>query len=162
MTNVLHLQAQPDAPIACDMSSARDTPDKRLAEYHALFERALLRRERRADAVVLWFRADPGMRDTVDDLARREHACCPFLEYRIESAGGEVIWTTINTRTGDERASVDVILHAFHALPDHAGSGLEGYLGRLADDGVNVVESPNGEGFVLRDRAPGTVAQTER
>jgi hypothetical protein len=151
MTTVLHLQAQPDAPIACDMSTAPDTPDERLAEYHALFERALLRRDRRGDAVVFWFRADPGIRETVDDLARREHACCPFFEFRIESVGGEVVWTTINTRTGDERAGVDVILDAFHALPDHAGSDLEGYLGRLADHGVNVVESPNGEGFALRD-----------
>ena len=34
MTNVLHLEAQPEAPIACDMSTARDTPEERLAEYH--------------------------------------------------------------------------------------------------------------------------------
>jgi hypothetical protein len=124
MTTVLHLQAQPAAPIACDMSTAPDTPDERLAEYHALFKRALLRRERRADAVVFWFRADAGIQETVDDLARREHACCPFLEYRIETSGVEVIWTTINTRTGDERASADVILDAFHTLPDHAGTAV--------------------------------------
>jgi len=121
MTTVLHLQAQPDAPIACDMSTARDTPAERLAEYGALFERALLRRDRRADAVVFWFRAVPGTRERIDDLARREHACCPFLEYRIESAGDEVVWTTTNPITGDQRAGVDVILDAFHALPDHAG-----------------------------------------
>ena len=72
MTTVLHLPATPDAPIACDMSTARDTPDERLAEYGALFERALLRRERRADAVVFWFRGDAGTREHVDDLARRE------------------------------------------------------------------------------------------
>jgi len=132
MTSVLHLQARSGAPIACDMSTARDTPDERLAEYHALFERALLRRERSADAVVFWFRADLGTRETVDDLARREHACCPFFEYHIESVGGEVIWTTINRRTGDERAGVDVILDAFHALPDHAGSDRDGDLAAKA------------------------------
>jgi hypothetical protein len=116
MTTVLHLEARPDAPIACDMSSARDTPDERLAEYRELFERALLRRERRVDGVVFSFRADAGTREQVDDLARREHACCPFLDYRVETAGDEVIWTI----TGDGRAGVDVILDAFHALPDHA------------------------------------------
>jgi hypothetical protein len=116
MTTILHLQARPDAPIACDMSSARDTPDERLAEYRELFERALRHRERRADGVAFAFRADAGTREQVDDLARREHACCPFLDYRIETAGDEVIWTI----TGDGRAGVDVILDAFHALPDHA------------------------------------------
>ncbi len=119
MTTVLHLPATPDAPIACDMSTARDTPDERLAEYGALFERALLRRERRADAVVFWFRGDAGTREHVDDLARREHACCAFLEYRVETIGDEVVWTTSSPVAG-----VDVILDAFHDLPSHAGAGL--------------------------------------
>jgi hypothetical protein len=58
-------------PIACDMSAAPDTPEERLADYRRLFERALLRRERRPDGLVLAFRADPGIRAAVDDLARR-------------------------------------------------------------------------------------------
>jgi hypothetical protein len=118
MTNALHLQAQPGTPIVCDMSAADDTPDERLREYGRLFERALLRRERRADAVVLSFRADPDTQRTVADLARREAACCPFLDYRVETVGDEVIWTITNPIAGDERASVDVILDAFHDLPE--------------------------------------------
>lgn len=106
------------------MRTARDTPDERLAEYGALFERALLRRERRADAVVFWFRGDAGTREHVDDLARREHACCPFLEYRVETIGEEVVWTTSHPVTGAERAGVDVILDAFYDLPGHAGAEL--------------------------------------
>ena len=94
MSNLLHLQARLDAPIACDMSAAPDTPDERLAEYAELFERALLRRERLPDGIVFAFRADPGTREQVDDLARREHACCPFLDYRVETVGDEVVWTT--------------------------------------------------------------------
>jgi hypothetical protein len=132
VTNVLHLQAQPAAPIGCDMSAAADTPDERLREYTRLFERALLHRQRRADAVVFSFRADLDTRQAVDDLARREAACCPFLDYRVETVGDEVIWTITNTIAGDGRASVDVILDAFHDLPDHAGSDLAGYLARLA------------------------------
>ena len=114
----MHLPARPDAPIACDMSSAVDTPDERLREYGRLFETVLLRRERRADSVSLRFRAGPGTREALDELARREAACCPFLDYRVETAGAEVIWTTTNVVTGDERAAIDVFLDALHALPD--------------------------------------------
>ena len=118
MTNSMHLPARPETPIVCDMSSAVDTPDERLREYGRLFETVLLRRERRADGVAFWFRADPGTREALEELARREAACCPFLDYRVETAGDEVIWTTTNAVTGDERAAVDVFLDALHALPD--------------------------------------------
>jgi hypothetical protein len=132
MTNALHLPAQPAAPLVCDMSAAADTPDERLRDYDRLFERALLHRQRRADAVVFSFRADPDTRQAVDDLARREAACCPFLDYRVETVGDEVIWTITNTITGDGRASVDAVLDAFHDLPEPAGSDLGGLLDRLA------------------------------
>jgi hypothetical protein len=131
MTTVLHIPARLDAPIACDMSTAEDTPDDRFAEYARLFERALLRRERREDGVVLVFAADGGTQEAVQDLARREAACCPFFDYRIEAVAGEVIWTVGNAITGPERAAVDVMLDALYALPDHVGTGFDGYLERL-------------------------------
>ena len=133
MTNSLHLPADPAAPIACDMSSAEDTPDERLEEYGQFFAQTLLRRERRADSVVFSFRADPGTSDGLKDLARREWACCPFLDYRVEPVGAEVIWTTTNTVTGEARAAVDAFLDIFYALPDHAGSDMAGLFDRLAD-----------------------------
>jgi hypothetical protein len=117
MTNVLHLPARAGAPIACDMSTASDTPDERLAEYARLFERALVRRDRHAHVVVFTFRAVAGTREQVEDLARREAACCPFLDYRMETTGEEVIYTV----AGLERADAEVTLDAFYALPDHAG-----------------------------------------
>ena len=58
------------------MSGAVDTPDERLREYRRLFETALEHRERRADGVAFTFRADPGTREAVEELARREAACC--------------------------------------------------------------------------------------
>ena len=128
------------------MSSARDTPEQRLAEYGDLLERALFGRERREDAVVLTFRVDA--REQVEDLARREHACCPFVDYSVEVLGDQVIWTITNTIQGERRAAVDAILDALHALPEHAGSDLDGYLDRLAARGVEVVGA-NG-GFQLR------------
>ena len=100
------------------MSTAVDTPEERLREYHRLFDTALLRRERRADSVSFWFRADPGTREALEELARREAACCPFLDYRAEPAGDELVWTTANVITGEQRAVIDVFLDALHALPD--------------------------------------------
>jgi hypothetical protein len=120
MTTVLHLPPRTDVPVACDMSTARDTPDERLAEYRELFARALLGRERRAEAVVLRFRGDARTRAQVEDLARREHLCCPFLDYRVETVGDKVNWTITNIVVGQDRAAVDVVLDAFHALPEHA------------------------------------------
>jgi hypothetical protein len=102
------------------MSAARDTPEERLAEYGELFERALLGRERREDAVVLTFTVDA--REPDEDLARREHACCPFVDYLVEIDGEQVRWTTTNTIHGD--GAVDVMLDAMYGLAP--GSPLDG------------------------------------
>jgi hypothetical protein len=142
MTTVLHLPARPDAPIACDMSAARDTPEERLAEYQELFERALRGRERHADGVVLRF--DAAAREQVEDLASREHTCCPFVDYRVETTGDEAIWTTTDPAPGEQRAAVEVMLDALYTLPEHAGSDFDGYLARLADRGLNVVQTSDG------------------
>ena len=139
MTDVLHIAAALDAPIACDLSTAEDTSEERLADYQRQFERALLRRERREDAVVFTFRADGGTREALHDLARREAACCPFPDYRVEAVGDEVVWTTSNLLTSSERAGVDAFLDALYALPDHAGSDIEDFFGRLADAGVETI-----------------------
>ena len=145
MTDLLHLPAQADAPIACDMSSARDTPDERLADYGRLFERALVRRDRHEQTVVFAFRATPGTREQVEDLARREAACCPFLDYRVQAVGDEVLYTITNPLTGLNRADADVTLDAFYALPDDAGSDHAGLLDRLAgcgSDGASIDSTP--------------------
>jgi hypothetical protein len=114
MTTVLNLPARPGAPIACDMSGAPDTPDQRLGAYRELFARALTTRERSRDEVVLTFRADA--RETVEELARLEAACCPFLDHRVETVDDHVVWTISNPRTGDDRAEAEQTLAAFHTL----------------------------------------------
>jgi hypothetical protein len=141
MTNVLHLPARPDAPIACDMTAATDTPDDRLAEYGRLFERALVRRERREHSVVFAFRTLPETQATVESLARREAACCPFLDYRVDTTEHEVIFAITNPIGGSEGADVDAMLDTLYALPDHASSDLDGLVDRFADGGVDVVEA---------------------
>ena len=101
-----------DTPIACDMNTAVDTPAERLAEYRHLFAAALVRRERRDHAVVFVFRATAEVREQVEDLARREALCCPFMEYRVEATGDEVTFTFTNPG----RAGVEPILDAVYAL----------------------------------------------
>ena len=115
MTELLHLPPRPGARVACDMTTAVDTPAERLGEYGRLFAAALLRRERTADAVILAFRSDPETRDRVLALAKREAACCPFLDYRVETAGDELHWTLAGPVDGDDRGSIGVILDGFHA-----------------------------------------------
>ena len=128
MSDLLHIPARLDAPVACDMRTAVDTPDERVREYARLFESALVDRERRSDSVVLAFRSDRHVRAWVEEMVRREAACCPFVDYRVETVGDQVIWTTTNTVEGDQRAGVDVILDAFHKLPEHAMSDAVGYI----------------------------------
>jgi hypothetical protein len=93
MTELLHIAATPGAPIACDMTTASDTPEERRAAYERLFARALITRESRDDGVVFRLRAGDGTRAALEDLVRREAQCCPFADYRLEAAGDELIWT---------------------------------------------------------------------
>ena len=152
MNDTLHLPPRPGAPVACDMRGAADTPDQRLGEYQRLFQRALARRERRRTASCSGFRADPGVRAAVESLARREAACCPFLDYHVETANGEVIWTTTNPLAGEKRAAVDVYLDAFHDLSDHTDSDITGLFERLAARGVEIDAAP-GDRLELRPRS---------
>jgi hypothetical protein len=63
------------------------------------------------------FRARAGAREQIEDLARCEPVCCPFLEYGVETTNDEVIFTVTNPSTGMERADADVTLDAFDVLP---------------------------------------------
>ena len=49
MTTLLTIAANPEAPIACDFTTAGDTPEERLAEYGRVFDYALTQRVRTAD-----------------------------------------------------------------------------------------------------------------
>jgi len=133
------------------MSTAVDTPDQRLDAYAQLFADALIRRERGERTVVFAFRADAPTRATVEDLVRREAACCPFVDYRVETLGEEIVWTTTNPTSGEDGAGAEVMLDAFHELPDQAAISMEGFFERLAARGVEVVEAPgDGPGWEFR------------
>jgi hypothetical protein len=61
------------------------------------------------------------------------------LDYRVEAIGDEVIWTTNNRLDGSERAAIDAFLDVLYALPDHTGANIDGFLGQLADAGVETI-----------------------
>jgi hypothetical protein len=56
---------------------------------------------RRPDSVVLRFRAHA--REQVEELARREHACCPSVDYRDGYLGRLADGGVHVERAGDER-----------------------------------------------------------
>ena len=74
---------------ACSLSPADAAG--RAEEFRALARRFLVARDRSQDEVLLHFRDEPGVGDTVEELARRERECCPFLDLRVERSAGEVI-----------------------------------------------------------------------
>jgi hypothetical protein len=139
MTKLLSLAARPDAPIACDMSSAPDNLAERLAEYRRLFEHALTSRESTATATTFRFAARPGVREWVCDLAKREAACCPFLSYEIDEQGEEILWIT----TGGLGAAEMGILDEFLDGPESVASNSDAIAQRLEDQGLHVI-APNG------------------
>ena len=98
MTKLLSITADPDEPVACDMTAADDTLAERMAEYRRLFEHALVRRDSTDSSTTFRLAGRPGVRDWMLDLVRREAACCPFLSYEVDTESGpggeQIVWTT--------------------------------------------------------------------
>jgi MerR family copper efflux transcriptional regulator len=75
-------------PIACSLPlGARE--DRRLT-FAALAEGAEAR-ERTGRGLRLRFREPQGFQADVADLIRQEKECCPFLDFRIQATGGELL-----------------------------------------------------------------------
>src|SRR5262249_16128705 len=103
-----------DTPVVCDLSAATQSPAERLAEYHQLFRRALLGRERNPDGIRFRLRAEDGVEAWVRDLAAREHACCAFMVFAVTALGDEVHLDVAVTDNDDARA----VLEEFYDLPE--------------------------------------------
>ncbi|HKR68572.1 MAG TPA: hypothetical protein VJT16_07025 [Streptosporangiaceae bacterium] len=101
-------------PVACDMSTAQDTPAERLDEYQRLFNGFLVGRERSEAAIRFRFRADPGIEPWVRDLAAREKACCAFFNVAVTKTDHEVLWDV----SVIDDAMARMILADFYRLPD--------------------------------------------
>jgi len=112
--NSIVIPATPVAPVACDMTTAPDSPEERVAEYGRLFAHALVARERTDRAVVLTFAAKPGVEEWIVDLVAREAVCCPFFSYGIEHRDGQIVWST-STEAGP---AAQAMLDALYAGPE--------------------------------------------
>ena len=130
-----HLTAEPDAPVVCDLTTAPDTGEERMAEYGRLFAQHLVGRERTGEGIRFRFRAADGVDAWVRSLAARERACCPFFSSRVTRAGDEVHWTSSVVDDDVARA----VLEEFYRLPETFAEGVEGLEGRLRDQGFRVV-----------------------
>jgi len=82
-------------PVACslDHGSAVD----QLAEWHAL-QADVLATERVPNGIRM--RLSGELRDAVEDLARREQACCRFLSISIAVDGTEIVVDIVSDQLG--------------------------------------------------------------
>lgn len=135
-----------DTPvIACDMTHAPDTTEERVAEYARLFGRALAGRERTGDGVRLRFRADEGVEAWVRDLAAREKACCPFFDFAVSAAGGQVWWDIrLVEGVADDDTTARTLLDSYYHAPDYAADGVAGMARWLAEGGYAVTSNESG------------------
>ena len=95
-----------ELPVACSLTAAEQ--GERADEFRELARRALLSRQREPGRVVLSFRA--GVEGQLEDLARRERECCPFLEISVER-GDDVVALSIGAAR-----DADAALDAFYEL----------------------------------------------
>ena len=101
-------------PIACTLDATGVAA--RLAEFGELFRGALVGRDTTADGIRFRFAGEPGVEETIRDLARREQTCCSFFRFDIALHGDEVWW---DATVDDPKARP--LLDGLLALPDHLG-----------------------------------------
>jgi hypothetical protein len=132
--------ASGSAPLVCDMTTATDTPQERLAEWGRLFDHALAGRERTSDAVIWRFTAHPGVEAWARDLAERESACCAFLTFTVTAQEGQVIYRI----EGDSNPMVQAALDEINDVPDHIAAGIPGLWEGLHRAGFDIRTSDDG------------------
>ena len=136
------MNEKPDStiPIACDMTGAIDTPEERLAEYQRLFSTALLGRERTEDRLRFRLRDQKGLDAWVRDLSEREHACCPFMFFKV-SIDGDEVWWDVSTIEDD---SARLVLDGLYELSESSVDSVDDLFARYAGRGLNVVSTDAG------------------
>ncbi len=101
-----------DLPVACSLTAAEQAD--RLQAFRDLARRALADRRRDGDRVVLSFHATRDVASRVEDFARRERECCPFLDLSVRHGDLRVV---LSIGAGPEAAPM---LDAFYELADSA------------------------------------------
>lgn len=97
-------------PIVCTLAGQQQQ-DQRVAEFRNAFVH--LERTEPFDGGFRWhFRNEPGLETELRELARREHECCRFFDFRIHRQGDVIVW---EVRAPEQAAGV---LHEFMRFPD--------------------------------------------
>jgi hypothetical protein len=137
-------------PIVCDMTGAPDTAEERMAEWGRLFAAAYVGRERVAEGIQFRFRADDGIEAWVRDLAMRDKACCPFLDFTVTTPGDQVWWDcTVAAGVDDQIARS--MLDDLYTMPDTVTDGVAGMEERYA-----------AQGFTMTTKATGTILELQQ
>lgn len=97
----------PEPDIVCTLDNAHFP--ERLTWIRALFAKHL--RDRTRDDLLLHLTLDPAAVQDVDDLVRRERACCAFLDFNVQKSA-EAVRLTIRAPEA-ARESADLIFSAF-------------------------------------------------
>jgi hypothetical protein len=133
-------------PIVCDMTGAgaTDTAEERMAEWGRLYAQSLIGRERTADGIRFGFRADDGVEAWVRDLAAREKACCPFLDFTVITADGQVWWDTSVADGAEDPELARALLDDLYTMPETVSAGVAGIEDRLGQQGLKVTVNTSG------------------
>lgn len=126
-------------PVVCDMTTATDTTEERLALYRQVFDH-LTGRERTETGIRFRFRAKEGLAEVIRDVAAREKACCAFFDFGIRENGDEITWDS--TVIDDPIARQ--ILDEYYDLPDTLTEGTEALFDRFAAKGLAIVIDDDG------------------
>jgi hypothetical protein len=109
LSNIELLPAFVQEASACSLDGQSHAA--RAREFRAVFE--WLRSAERDGLGFRWtFQSGPGVERRVRELARREHACCPFLSFAVSTRGGDVVWQA----RGHEGS--EALVAAFFDLPE--------------------------------------------
>lgn len=101
---------EPAAPVVCTLAGAEQQA-RRVSEFRKAFVH--LERTEPLDGAFRWFfRDEPGLEDSLRELARREHDCCRFFHFHITRHDGSIVWET----RGPEAATR--VLEEFMRLPE--------------------------------------------
>jgi hypothetical protein len=109
--------SETEAPIACTLDGT--SYRTRIDEIRALTARALKRSHRDGNCLHLVF--DPAARAAVEEMVRKEKACCAFLDFQLSDAGGETeLIITVPQGAAD---SADGIFEQFAAVSNGSDCG---------------------------------------
>ena len=132
--------ACPSPPIVCDVSTAPDTLEQRIASYRQLFSEAFVDREQTPAGKRFRFRADEGIEARVRYLADLEKLCCAFFDFTVTVVGGEVWWDTTVIDDGIARA----VLEEWFNLPETIAGSVEELRDRMVASGLHFTSDPVG------------------